>query len=116
MIDVIQNERGSGKTYTIMQEIKEAIVAGTAPSEIAVVLLGSHRIHDWTRQWQYLMGTTVRPPEIMTHTTAGIRLRGAHLKRLYVEDIDGYRDGIYDPRIMDIIHCTKDVVFTSSCL
>lgn len=115
MIDVIQNGRGAGKTYTIMQEIKEAIVAGTAPSEIAVVLPGSYHIHNWTRQWQYLMGTAMRPPEIMSYTTAGIRLRGARLKRLYIEDIDGYAEGVYDSRINDILPAAdEEIVFTSS--
>lgn len=115
MIDVIQSGRGSGKTYTIMQEIKEAIVAGTAPSEIAVVLPDASYIHWWTRMWQHLMGTSVRPPEIMAYTNAGIRLRGARLKRLYIEDIDGYAEGVYDSRINDILPAAdEEVVFTSS--
>lgn len=97
-----------------MQEIKEAIVAGTAPSEIAVVLPDSSHIHWWTRMWQDLMGTSVRPPEIMVYTNAGFRLRSARLKKLYIEDINEYEEGIYDPRIIEILPVAEEVVFTSS--
>lgn len=117
---MLQLDRGTGKSYTIMTEIHDHIVVGIPPSEILVVLPVVRQIHFWTREWEARFGPSVRLPEIMGHDSAVIRARGKSFRKMYFEDVNMYEDGIFDSRIAEVVDSLRspfkdeEVVFTSS--
>lgn len=97
--NVVLNGWGKGKTYEIMSEIHDLIIAGRG-SEILVVFPTLDYLHWWTRAWQD------RFPQIpmvdYVSVTNTLKLRGRFYTKIYVEDIDLYDEGIYDERLIGI--------------
>lgn len=120
MIDfnVIQNGRGGGKTYDIMTEIGNLVVAGRRP-EILIVFPAINYLHFWSGEWRRRFGGMPMPEYVAINNT--LKIRGREFSKIYVEDINTYEDGIYDQRLeMSVfpyiygVHGDCEVVFTSS--
>lgn len=117
--NVILNGRGSGKTWTIMNEMHELILAGRR-AELLVVFPDVHYLSWWRNMWDGLFPQVPMPRYISINNR--VRVRGLQVAKIYVEDIDGYEQGIWDERFRDIWPCLfspfndEEVVFTSSWL
>lgn len=93
---VIYNDRQGGKTYTIMTEIHDLILAGERPW-IMVVFPTMNYVHWWGRMWMARFPSIPLPN--YTSVQGMDRVRGRKLRHVFVEDIDGVVDGIYDPKL-----------------
>ncbi len=119
---MIMSGRQLGKTYAVMTEIQAHIVAGIPPSEILVVLPQTRQIHYWTRAWEARFGPSIRIPVIASFSSAIPRAGNRMFRKMYIEDVDLYDDGIYERNLENIFYSLRspfgdeEVVFTSSLL
>ena len=117
--NVIQSPRQGGKTYTIMTEIHDWIVAGRL-AEILIVFPAQNWVYWWTREWQSRFPYVPMPKYVTVNNTMSVR--GARYSKIYVEDITSIEDGIYHPKLLDIWPCLlsplddEEVIFTCSPL
>lgn len=117
--NIILSARQSGKTYRLMTEIHEMIVAGRY-GEVLVVFPAHNWAHWWVRAWQDRFPWVPIPEHISINNT--LNVRGRRLAKVYVEDVDQIQDGIYNERFNDIWPALvspfgdEEVVFTSSLL
>lgn len=117
--NVILRGRGGGKTWTIMHEMHDLILAGRA-TDILVVFPDTNYLIWWRRMWSELFPQVPMPRYISIQRCE--RVRGLQVVKIYVEDIDGYEDGIYDQRFEYIWPCLRsplgdeEVIFTSGWL
>lgn len=115
MRSVIQGPRRTGKTTRMMSEIRDLIVAGRH-GEVLVVFPEIRYADWWLRMWRSLYAA-VSPPKYVTISNL-IPARGRYLSKVYIEDIDNYDEGIYDPRLEDLVLYSQlgdeEAVFTSS--
>lgn len=97
--NVILGGRGSGKTYRIMTEIHELLTTGQRP-EVLVVFPTLDYLHWWVRMWQDRF-PHIQPPDYVSIASMH-RIRGRRFSKVYVEDVDSVRDGIYNEAFRDI--------------
>lgn len=118
--NVILGGRQSGKTWRIMHEIHDLIVAGQVKDSIVVVFPSLDQAYFWVRTWHDLFGT-MQPPIYVTINNR-LKLRGRILARIYVENVEHYDDGIYDERLQELqigLHSVlgdEEVIYTSGWL
>ena len=98
IINVIYGDRQSGKTYRMMTEMHEMILAGARAS--MVVLFPELRMAEnfrgaWVNRFPH-----VPMPDYAIVTGNMLPMRGRTAKHVYVENIDMLEEGIYDPRIV----------------
>lgn len=116
---VVQNNRQLGKTERIMHEIHEFMLAGRR-RDVLVVLPAMSHLYFWKASWDSLF-PQMPMPDYVTMTSRE-RVRGRQFAKIYVEDIDTYQEGIYDPALWDLWpalrspHGGEEVVFTSSTI
>lgn len=96
MDSVLFGTRQSGKTYTIMTEIHDLILAGERAG-ILVVFPNMSYVHWWINEWRRRFPSI--PPPTYTSIESMDRVRGRRLRDVYVEDIDGVADGIYHEKL-----------------
>lgn len=114
---MIFSGRQAGKTYTIMNEIHDLIVAGRR-AEVLIVFPNMTYLHWWTRMWESMFPHIPMPKYVSIGNTMSVR--GLRVAKIYVEDIDGYENGIYDERFNNIWPALfsalndEEVVFTCS--
>jgi hypothetical protein len=97
-VQIIQGERQSGRTTTLMRHIHEFILAtGARPSDVIVVVPAHNWIHWWTRMWQDTYPGV--PVPMLISIRDGIRARGRQIGMLAIEDVDTLEDGLYDERL-----------------
>lgn len=89
---VIQNQRQTGKTYTLMSEIHDLIVAGH--QEDVVIYGPNHEwLYHWTRMWRERFNVLPFPDYVLGDNFLGVRHR--MYRYVFVDDIDFLNDGIY---------------------
>jgi len=112
--NVIQGGRQTGKSTALMTAVHQFIMDGNGASEVLVVVPSHNYINWWTRTWQRRFPAIPVPPIISI--TNRMRVRGMQVKKIVVEDVNIYPDGISDIRLRDIFPAMRDgeVVFTSS--
>lgn len=92
-IHVIQAGRGAGKTYNMMTAVHEYVQAHSW--EGVVIVVPDHRmVHWWVRSWQERF-PFLSVPNVLSVRSLD-RVRGTRLRRVYIEDVDRFEDGIYD--------------------
>lgn len=117
--NVITNGRAGGKTWTIMHEMHDLILAGRR-ADVLVVFPNMSYLSWWRGMWEDLFPQIPMPRYISINNRE--RVRGLQVAKIYVEDIDTYENGIWDQRFYDIwpalrsAHNDEEVVFTSSWL
>lgn len=115
-VSVIFNGRRSGKTWTIMDEIRDLGVQNRT-AEVLVVVPNAQRSDWWIREWRSRFPALTPPRVISIQNT--LPVRGYRFERVYVEDIDIAEEGIYEPKLFDIWPCLvearePEIVFTCS--
>jgi len=116
-LNVIQSNRGEGKTYQIMTEINELVVQQRR-QDVMVVFPDVRYAYWWISAWRNRFGSTP-PPDYITVQNR-LKLRGRRLAKVYVEDVDTLESGIYDDLFAEIepsmwsAHGDVEVVVTSS--
>ena len=115
--NVIFNGRQMGKTYTIMTEIHDLIVAGRA-TEVLIVFPAVNWVHWWVREWQSRFPFV--PMVDYTTINNNLNVRGKRYSKIYVEDVGNIDDGVHNNRLEDIFMTLlspfndEEVVFTCS--
>ena len=98
-IQIVQAGRGAGKTYSLMNEINDALKT-TNWSEVMVVFPEAQYAHWWIREWQIRFPAARVPNYVTANST--YRARGHSLRRVYIEDVDQFPDGIYDDSLQTV--------------
>lgn len=114
---VIVAGRQCGKTYTMMSMIHDLIVEGKR-SEILVVFPAANSVHSWIRMWQDRF--PFLPMVEYTTSQNLLKIRGAQFGTIFVEDVDYYSEGIYDPKLIELeYHCLRsesEIIYSCSPL
>lgn len=111
---VLQGGRGGGKTYAIMTEIHDRIIAGER-ANILVIFPTMNHLTWWRDAWNQRFPHIPMPD--YTSMGAMNRVRGKRVKHVYVEDIDSSDEGIYAEKFMWLYPCIQShgtITFTCS--
>lgn len=117
-VSIIFNNRQSGKTTAITEEIHELAVQNRTP-EVLVVFPNKSQSDYWLRRWRDTYPALV-PPRVVTMQNI-LPVRGYRFEKIYVENIDFDLEGIYSGRVRDLLVSLVDarepeIVFTCSPL
>ena len=115
---VLFNNRQGGKTWAIMDEIKELAVQNRTAEVLVIVPSMSHR-EWWIREWRSKYPALTCPRIESLQSPVGVR--GRRFEKIYIEDIDVNPEGIYDQKLWDVWPCLAwarepEVTFTCSPL
>lgn len=116
-VKVILGERRAGLTSTLHSEIHDQVVKGQRRN--LVVFPSANYIHAFVRTWHDDFPFVPVPD----YTLIGnlLKIRGMQYQCIYVEDVQNYEEGIYDPRL-ELLYIslfnndTVEVLFTASKL
>ena len=106
---ILTGGRQSGKTYTIMQEIHNLILEGLRPS-ILLVFMYLSSAEDWLAMWNRLFPQQPMPQYTTIENRLGIR--GRTFEYVYIEHVESLAEGVYDPRIGEIVMMNAGGVVT----
>lgn len=93
-MDVLVMDRGMGKTTRMVEDIFNQQTSD--PQGQIVVLVPNTNYATWLLPLMHNKGINTRRVTVMTPTMAGWGLRGMR-GTVYAEDLDHWREGIYDP-------------------
>lgn len=109
---VLHGPRQSGKTTLIMAEIHEQVLLGNR-AHLLLVFNEVFQAETWLAEWHNLY-PSVTAPDYMT-TDNPLKISGRVFTRAYIENIDVYREGIFDPKLQYVLdQVTEVVTYTSS--
>lgn len=109
---VLHGPRQSGKTTLIMVEIHGQVLLGNR-AHLLLVFNDVFQAETWLAEWHNLYPSVTAPDYVLTENP--LKISGRVFTHAYIENIDVYREGIFDPKLKYVFdRVTEIVTYTSS--